>query len=67
MKTGGRVTIVQPVDDRLREGMNVRVEGGGENARVLPRWACGGSAERQPGPMRSQARSNMRAALLVPG
>lgn len=37
MKTGGTVTIVQPVDDRLREGLAVRVEGSGENARVLPR------------------------------
>lgn len=37
MKTGGRVTIVQPTDGRLREGMNVRVEGSGENARVVPR------------------------------
>jgi len=37
MKTGGRVTIVQPMDGRLREGMNVRVEGSGENARVVPR------------------------------
>lgn len=37
MKTGGRVTIVQPTDGRLREGMSVRVEGSGENARVVPR------------------------------
>ena len=37
MVTGGRVTITQPVDARLREGMNVRVEGSGENARVVPR------------------------------
>ncbi|OJW44494.1 MAG: hypothetical protein BGO60_04345 [Thiobacillus sp. 65-1059] len=37
MKTGGRVTIVQPMDGRLREGMGVRVEGSGENARVVPR------------------------------
>ena len=37
MKTGGRVTIVQPMDGRLREGMAVRVEGSGENARVVPR------------------------------
>ena len=37
MKTGGRVTIVQPMDGRLRDGMNVRVEGSGENARVVPR------------------------------
>lgn len=37
MTTGGRVTITQPVDGRLRLGMNVRVEGSGENARVVPR------------------------------
>jgi len=37
MKTGGRVTIVQPINDSLREGMAVRVEGSGENARVVPR------------------------------
>jgi outer membrane lipoprotein SlyB len=37
MVTGGRVTITQPMDDRLREGMDVRVEGSGENARVVPR------------------------------
>jgi outer membrane lipoprotein SlyB len=37
MVTGGRVTITQPVDGRLREGMRVRVEGSGENARVVPR------------------------------
>jgi outer membrane lipoprotein SlyB len=37
MVTGGRVTITQPVDSRLREGMRVRVEGSGENARVVPR------------------------------
>jgi len=37
MKTGGSVTIVQPMDGRLREGMGVRVEGSGENARVVPR------------------------------
>ena len=36
MKTGGSVTITQPVDARLREGMRVRVEGSGENARVVP-------------------------------
>lgn len=38
MVTGGRVTITQPRDDRLREGMRVRVEGSGENARVVPRY-----------------------------
>ncbi len=37
MVTGGRVTITQPVDDRLRQGMKVRVEGSGESARVVPR------------------------------
>lgn len=37
MKTGGSVTIVQPMDSRLRQGMAVRVEGSGENARVVPR------------------------------
>jgi len=37
MKTGGSVTITQPLDDRLREGMRVRVEGSGTNARVVPR------------------------------
>ncbi len=36
MKTGGRVTIVQPVDTRLRNGMYVHVQGSGENARVVP-------------------------------
>ena len=37
MVTGGRVTITQPLDGRLRQGMKVRVEGSGENARVVPR------------------------------
>jgi len=37
MNTGGSVTITQPRDDRLREGMRVRVEGSGTNARVVPR------------------------------
>lgn len=37
MKTGGTVTIVQPVDSRLREGLAVRIEGSGESARVVPR------------------------------
>lgn len=37
MNTGGSVTILQPEDTRLRTGMNVRVEGSGENARVVPR------------------------------
>lgn len=37
MVTGGQVTITQPRDDRLRQGMRVRVEGSGESARVVPR------------------------------
>lgn len=37
MKTGGQVTIVQPLDSRLKNGMNVRVDGSGETARVVPR------------------------------
>lgn len=37
MVTGGSVTITQPMDGRLRQGMSVRVEGSGENARVVPR------------------------------
>lgn len=37
MNTGGEVTIVQPVDSRLKTGMPVRVEGSGESARVVPR------------------------------
>ena len=37
MGTGGKLTIVQPRDERLREGMRVRVEGSGEAARVVPR------------------------------
>lgn len=37
MATGGTVTIVQPADTRLTGGMAVRVEGSGENARVVPR------------------------------
>ena len=37
MVTGGSVTITQPLDDRLHEGMKVRVEGSGESARVVPR------------------------------
>jgi len=37
MSTGGSVTITQPVDNRLRDGMRVRVEGSGTNARVVPR------------------------------
>lgn len=36
MSTGGRVTIIQPVDTRLRNGMRVQVVGSGENARVVP-------------------------------
>lgn len=37
MQSGGSVTIVQPVDSRLTNGMNVRITGGGETARVVPR------------------------------
>lgn len=37
MSTGGTVTIVQPIDGRLKSGMAVRVEGSGESARVVPR------------------------------
>ncbi len=37
MASGGSVTITQPMDGRLREGMAVRVEGSGESARVVPR------------------------------
>lgn len=37
MNTGGQVTIVQPVDNRLRTGMNVVVEGSGDSARAVPR------------------------------
>lgn len=37
MKTGGRLTIVQPIDGRLKSGMNVRIDGSGDSARVLPR------------------------------
>ena len=36
MQTGGHVVIVQPVNNRLSDGMNVRVEGSGESARVVP-------------------------------
>lgn len=37
LSTGGQVAIVQPVDSRLRTGMNVLVEGSGETGRVVPR------------------------------
>lgn len=37
MQSGGAVTIIQPIDTRLRNGMNVRITGGGEAARVVPR------------------------------
>ena len=36
MATGDQVTIVQPADTRLSNGMDVRVEGSGETARVVP-------------------------------
>lgn len=37
MASGGEVTILQPVDTRLKNGMRVTVEGTGESARVVPR------------------------------
>ena len=37
MTSGGDVTILQPVDARLKNDMNVRIEGSGESARVVPR------------------------------
>lgn len=37
MSTGGRVTVTQPPDSRLREGNQVRIEGSGESARVVPK------------------------------
>jgi outer membrane lipoprotein SlyB len=37
MATGGQVTVLQPPDGRLRNGMNVSVLGSGESARVVPR------------------------------
>ncbi len=37
MDTGGRLVITQRVNDRLRTGMRVIVEGSGETARVVPR------------------------------
>ncbi len=37
MDTGGRITITQPVDTRLRAGLRVRVEGSDQTARVIPR------------------------------
>lgn len=37
MNTGGQLTILQPIDSRLYNGMYVRVEGSGDTARVLPR------------------------------
>lgn len=36
MHTGGRVTIIQPIDSRLKTGMRVYVQGSGESARVVP-------------------------------
>ncbi|MHB1084902.1 MAG: outer membrane lipoprotein [Thiobacillus sp.] len=36
MRTGGTITLTQPLDGRLREGMRVHVEGSGESARVVP-------------------------------
>lgn len=37
MQSGGTITVIQPVDTRLKNGMNVYVSGGGETARVAPR------------------------------
>lgn len=37
MYTGGQVSIAQPIDGRLRQGMDVVVSGSGEQARVVPR------------------------------
>jgi len=37
MQTGGQVVIVQPVNNSLSNGMNVRVEGSGETGRVVKR------------------------------
>jgi outer membrane lipoprotein SlyB len=37
MAAGGQATVVQPVDARLTNGMDVRIEGSGESARVVPR------------------------------
>jgi len=37
MQTGGQVVIVQPVNNSLSDGMNVRVEGSGETGRVVRR------------------------------
>jgi outer membrane lipoprotein SlyB len=36
MQTGGQVVIVQPVNNRLSDGMKVQVQGSGETARVVP-------------------------------
>lgn len=37
MSSGGRLIIAQPVDSRLRSGMNVRIEDSGGTGRVVPR------------------------------
>lgn len=37
MQSGGTVVIIQPMDSRLRNGMNVQITGGGDTARVVPR------------------------------
>ena len=37
MSTGGTLTITQPKNTLLREGMSVRIEGSGTSARVVPR------------------------------
>jgi len=37
MASGGQVVIIQPVNNNLTNGMEVRVEGSGESARVVRR------------------------------
>lgn len=37
MSTGGTVTILQPVNAQLRNGMAVTITGSGQTARVVPR------------------------------
>jgi len=37
MQSGGTVVIIQSVDSRLRNGMNVQISGGGDTACVVPR------------------------------
>ncbi len=35
MRSGGQVVIVQPVNNSLADGMNVRIQGSGETGRVV--------------------------------